>query len=319
MRTEAWFICPEKHKSKWNYCIHTHTRTLVWCQWSLNGPLFILVHETMHKPILLRLQKTIQVQCIFLEGPDENLVISNHDGLKKWPRRFESWIPSCAWGTLVSFGMLKLFLSDTCQTHAINRLNWDRYSNYRNKCNNGEQSPPNLWTCNNPRFRPRRCLTATLNGNFIHFSTITLLPMSTSLANQSSLQTPLSTSSMPLLTFPQYLSFPMKRLPCSRLSLWTTRDSKSPPVSCSSSLLKKRDIRLAQIRIRKTIKSNYNKFRKKTFGEEGIKTGNPMVTLLEGPQVTSRTVHHIQGVDRPLLGLLHVHPLIWSAGSAQRH
>jgi len=28
-------------------------------------------------------QKTIQVQCIFLEGPDENLVISNHDGLKK--------------------------------------------------------------------------------------------------------------------------------------------------------------------------------------------------------------------------------------------
>jgi len=64
MRTEAWYICPEKHKSKLNYCIHAHTRTLVRCQWSL----FILVHETMHKAIPLRLQKTIQVECIFLEG-----------------------------------------------------------------------------------------------------------------------------------------------------------------------------------------------------------------------------------------------------------
>lgn len=148
---------------------------------------------------------------------------------------------------------------------------------------------------------------------------ITLLPMSMSLVNQSSLQMPLSTFSMPSLTFPQYLSFPMKRQTCSRLSLWTTRDSKSLPVSYSSSLLKKRDIRPAQIRIRKMIKSNYNKSRMKTFGEEGIKTGNPMATLPNGPQVRSRTVYQIQGVDRPLLGLFHVRPLIWSAGGAQHH
>ena len=54
-------------------------------------------------------------------------------------------------------------------------------------------------------------------------------------------------------------------------------------------------------------------------GRDQDRQSNVDLTLLNGPQVTSRTVYHIQGVDRPLLELLHVRPSIWSAGSAQHH